>query len=132
MRTLSAVLLGALGLAGAGLLAQQPAEIAPRFSFAEPGISPDGREIAFASGGDIWSVPAAGGEARLLVAHDATERRPVFSPDGHSLAFISTRTGGGDIYVLTLTTGALRRLTMDDGLEQLEGWSNDAKWIYFS
>ena len=41
--------------------------------FAEPGISPDGREIAFTSGGDIWSVPAAGGDARLLVA-DAGHR----------------------------------------------------------
>src|SRR5262245_22137620 len=81
-----------------------------RFSFGEPGISADGREIAFTSGGDIWSVPASGGEARLLVAHEATERRPLFSPDGASLAFVSTRTGGGDIYVLTLASGVLQRI----------------------
>ncbi|MGH7620828.1 MAG: hypothetical protein ACREMU_00645, partial [Gemmatimonadaceae bacterium] len=37
-----------------------------RHSFAEPSYSPDGREIAFASAGDIWSVPAAGGDAHLL------------------------------------------------------------------
>ena len=108
---------------------QSPARL---LSFAEPGISPDGREIAFASGGDIWSVPASGGEARLLVAHDANESRPLFSPDGKSLAFDSTRTGGGDIYVLSLATGALRRLTADDGMEQLEAWSRDGRWIYFS
>ena len=71
MRMQSLIALSALGLAGTALVvAQQPAEVAPKFSFAEPGISPDGREIAFASGGDIWSVPAGGGEARLLVAHD--------------------------------------------------------------
>src|SRR5688572_5089532 len=78
-------------------------------TFAEPGISPDHSEIAFASGGDIWTVPSAGGVARLLVSHPATESRPLYSPDGRRLAFISTRTGGGDIYVLTFATGELRR-----------------------
>ena len=105
---------------------------APQFSFAEPGISPDGREIAFVSGGDIWTVPASGGDAHLLVAHDANESRPLFSPDGQSLAFDSTRTGGGDIYVMSFATGTLRRLTADDGMEQLEGWSRDGRWVYFS
>ena len=59
------------------------------------------------------------------------ESRPLFSPDGTQLAFVSTRTGGGDIYVLTLATGDVRRLTFDDGLEQLDGWSRDGKWLYF-
>src|SRR5436190_8004611 len=104
----------------------------PLYSFAEPGISPDGREIAFVSGGDIWSVPTAGGDARLLVANDATERRPLYSPDGQSLAFISSRTGGGDIYVMSLASGALSRVTYDDGPEQLDAWSPDSRWIYFS
>ena len=79
-----------------------------------------------------WSVPATGGEARLLVADPANDRRPVFSPDGRVLAFISSRTGGGDIYLLTLASGDLRRLTWDDGLEQLDGWSRDGRWVYFS
>ena len=35
----------------------------------EPSISPDRAEIAFVSGGDIWTVPASGGEARLLVSY---------------------------------------------------------------
>jgi Tol biopolymer transport system component/C-terminal processing protease CtpA/Prc len=101
-------------------------------SFAEPAPSPDGSEIAFVSGGDIWTVPAAGGEARLLVAHPATESRPLYSPDGRQLAFVSTRTGNGDIYVLTIDTGAVRRLTFDDAPEQLDAWSHDGRWIYFS
>src|SRR5262249_40499988 len=53
-------------------------------------------------------------------------------PDGRSLAFVSTRTGGGDIYVLTLATGDIRRITADDGLEMLDNWSRDGRWIYFS
>lgn len=50
--------------------------------FTEPTISPDRSEIAFVSAGDVWTVPATGGEARLLVSHPANESRPLFSPDG--------------------------------------------------
>jgi Tol biopolymer transport system component len=59
------------------------------------------------------------------VSHAANESQPVFSPDGKTLAFVSDRTGGGDIYLLTLANGDLRRLTFDDGNEQLDGWSRD-------
>ena len=97
----------------------------------EPSISPDRKEIAFVSGGDIWSVSADGGVARLLISHPANESRPLFSPDGRYLAFGSNRTGGGDIYILELETGSLRRLTFDDANEQLDAWSRDGKWIYF-
>jgi tricorn protease len=100
--------------------------------FSDPAISPDRSEIAFVSGGDIWAVAAAGGEARLLVSHPATESRPMYSPDARRLAFVSNRTGGGDIYTLAFATGDLKRLTFDDGNEQLDGWSRDGQWIYFS
>lgn len=68
--------------------------------FSEPSLSPDRKEIAFVSGGDIWTVSSSGGVAALLVSHPATESRPMFSPDGAKLAFVSTRTGNGDIAAL--------------------------------
>lgn len=117
------------------LLATLPALAAPPAplaSFSEPAVSPDRREIAFVSGGDVWTVPVAGGEARLLVAHPATESRPLYSPDGQSLAFTSTRSGNGDIYLLNFASGELKRLTFDDGLDQLDGWSADGKYLYYS
>src|SRR5215213_7840116 len=104
----------------------------PRPYFTEPSLSPDRKEIVFVSGGDIWTVPATGGVASLLVSHAANEARPLYSPDGRQLAFISSRTGNGDIYLLTLATGDLKRLTFDDALDQLDGWSRDGRWIYFS
>ncbi len=103
-----------------------------RPSFADPSLSPDGREIAFVSGGDIWTVPVDGGDARLLVAHPATESRPLYSPDGQRLAFVSTRTGNGDVYVLELRTGVLTRVTYDDAPEMLDAWSADGRWLYVS
>ncbi len=123
-------------LFGAGLLlaalphvpVERPAPVTPQAAMSEPSLSPDRREIAFVSGGDIWTVPATGGEARLLVSHPATDSRPLYSPDGTRLAFMSTRTGNGDIYVLTLATGQLERVTYDDVSDQLDAWSRDGKW----
>ncbi len=98
----------------------------------EPALCPTRPEMAFVSGGDIWVAPAKGGEAHLLVSDPAEESRPLYSPDGTKLAFVSTRTGGGDIYILTLASGELKRLTFDDRLDQLDSWSRDGRWIYFS
>lgn len=103
-----------------------------RPAYSEPGVSPDGKEIAFVSGGDIWTVPASGGEARLLVSDMATDSRPLYSPDGTKLAYVSARDGSGNVYVLTFATGEVKRLTYDDTLDRVDGWSRDGKWIYFS
>ena len=108
-------------------------ETAPSALFGEPSLSPDGSEIAFVSGGDIWTVPAAGGAARLLISDPATEARPLYSPDGRHLAFTSTRAGGApEVYVLSLEGGAVRRLTYDDTPEFLDGWSADGRSVYLS
>jgi len=113
-------------------IAQVPlAVVSPLPSFGEPGIAPDGSTIAFVSGGDIWEAPARGGDARLLVSHPATESRPLFSPDGKRLAFTSTRTGNGDVYVLALASGDLTRLTFDDANELVTGWSADSQAVFF-
>src|SRR3981081_4246572 len=101
-RSLFCVLVCCTLLAAEGAMAQ-----AALPSLSDPAISPDGREIAFVSGGDIWTVAAAGGEAHLLVTHPATESRPLYSPDGTKMAFVSTRTRAGNIYLLTLATGEL-------------------------
>ncbi|HUJ29817.1 MAG TPA: S41 family peptidase [Candidatus Acidoferrum sp.] len=98
----------------------------------QPSISPDNSEIAFASAGAVWAVPASGGDAHLLVSRAANESRPLYSPDGKRLAFVSTRTGNGDIYILTFATGDLKRITFDDAPDELDAWSRDGRWIYFS
>jgi tricorn protease len=135
MRVHSSVVAALLiGFTPAARIAAPAAHLAstPRAAMSEPALSPDRREIAFVSGGDIWTVPASGGEAHLLVSNPAYDSRPLYSPDGTKLAFLSTRTGNGDIYVLTLTTGALQRITFDDVAEQLDAWSRDGKWLYIS
>jgi len=118
-------------LAAAVFLSAQ-AFAAPRPILAEPSLSPDGSEIVFVSGGDIWAVAARGGTASLLITDPATEGRPLFSPDGRELAFTSTRNGASNIYILSLGTGQVRRLTISDAGERLDAWSRDGRWIYFT
>ncbi|MGE5562971.1 MAG: S41 family peptidase [Bacillota bacterium] len=125
----------ALSTAAACLLAvsanaQAPGEGKPML--AQPSLSPDGQMVAFASGGDIWEAPAQGGVAHLLVSGPADDSRPLYSPDGRRLAFNSTRGGSSNIYVLDLTSGAITRLTYADANEQLDGWSGDGRWVYFT
>jgi Tol biopolymer transport system component len=122
----------ALAALGAPIASTTTDDPPARPSFSEPSFSPDKREIVFSSGGDLWTVPASGGDARLLVSNPATERRPFFSPDGSRLAFTSTRTGNGDLYILTLANGNLERITFDDALDLLDGWSRDGKYLYFT
>ncbi len=33
---------------------------------------------------------------------------------------------------LTIASGDLKRLTFDDGMDQIDNWSRDGKWIYFT
>ncbi len=113
-------------------LSAAAADVTPRPSFAQPAMSPDGSRIAFVSGGAIWEVAATGGTAHLLVSDKGSDSRPLYSPDGKRLAFESDVTGGGDIYVLDLAGGQLRRITYADGSDQPSGWSHDGLWLYFS
>lgn len=123
-------LLGAMGL---GLLAStSPLSAQARLSFYEPGISPDGQTIAFVHGGDIWTVPAEGGDARILIAHEEEESRPIYSPDGRHLAFESYRDGTSHIYLYDFATGEVSQLTFMSTSASLEAWSTDSEWIYFS
>ncbi|MDE6287580.1 MAG: hypothetical protein K2M00_02205, partial [Muribaculaceae bacterium] len=64
-------------------------------------ISPDGSTIAFCYKGDIYTVPAAGGNATRLTATDDYEANPVWSPDSRSIAYATDRNGNFDIYVIS-------------------------------
>lgn len=76
-----------------------------------PAISPDGSTIAFAYKGDLYCVPATGGEARQLTTHAAYDSQPIWSPDGKKIAFTSNREGSLDVYVISAKGGAPTRLT---------------------
>ena len=82
-----------------------------------PALSPDGSLIAFSFKGDIYTVPANGGRALQITTHPSHDTRPVWSPDGKTLAFASDRMGSMDIFVVDKEGGTPKRLTTHSGNE---------------
>lgn len=91
-----------------------------------PAISPDGKTVAFSYKGDIWTVPANGGQARQITTNPAYDAYPVWSPDSRQIAFASSREGSMDIYVVGKDGGVPRRVTTDSGDEYPMAWRNDS------
>jgi tricorn protease len=96
-----------------------------------PAISPDGTSIAFTWHGDLWRVSVEGGEARRLTAHPAHDYRPVWSPDGESIAFASDRYGSFQLYVMPAMGGEPRRLTFHSADETPYTFSPDGRHLIF-
>ncbi len=96
-----------------------------------PAISPDGNTIVFSYQGDLYTVSAKGGEARLLTMHEAYDYAPVWSPDGKHIAFASARYGGFDIFLIPAKGGKARRLTTNSGSEIPSSFTPDGKHIVF-
>lgn len=91
-----------------------------------PAISPDGKTVAFSYKGDIWTVPANGGQARQITTNPAYDAYPVWSPDSRQIAFASSREGSLDIYVVGKDGGVPRRVTTDSGDEYPMAWRTDS------
>src|SRR5687767_6758893 len=65
-------------------------------------VSPDGRTIVFDLLGDLYTLPIAGGKATRLTSGMAYDAQPRFSPDGKKVVFVSDRSGGDNLWTLSL------------------------------
>ncbi|MFP8778498.1 S41 family peptidase [Hydrogenophaga sp. RWCD_12] len=97
-----------------------------------PAVSPDGSAIAFSYAGQIWKVPSTGGEAVALTSGDFYSTRPVWAPDGKTLAFASKRHGNFDVFVMPSSGGLIRRLTQHSANDLPYAFSPDGLQIYFA
>jgi dipeptidyl aminopeptidase/acylaminoacyl peptidase len=107
----------------------------------EPQISPDGKWVAYTvstpdldtnrSSSNIWLVPVAGGASMQLTqsGHDSS---PVWSPDGKTLAFLSSRDGNSQIYLLPLDGGEARELSHLSTGADIVKWSPDGDTLAFT
>src|SRR5437868_6740643 len=79
----------------------------------------------------FWVCDSDGSNPVQLTDLSAQTGTPRWSPYGHYLAFDSTKSGSGDIYVVSAQGGSVRRITAESSHEDVPSWSHDGKWIYF-
>ena len=96
-----------------------------------PSLSPDGKQIYFSYDGDIYSVPAAGGQATAVITMFGEQDSPLVSPDGKWLAFSSDIQGNTDVYAVPLAGGTAVQLTFHEAPDVPISWSADSKYVYF-
>ncbi len=106
-----------------------------------PQISPDGKWVAYTvatpdmdanrNASNIWLIPAQGGAAMQLT-RSGRDTSPVWSPDGKTLAFLSSRGGESQIYLLAMAGGEARPLTHISTGVDMAKWSPDGKMLAFT
>ncbi len=96
-----------------------------------PAISPDGSQIVFTYKGDLYRVPADGGEATQLTYHEAHDYMPVWSKDGKRIAFASERYGNFDIFIMDALGGPAQRLTFHSNDEKPFAFTHDDSAVIF-
>ena len=96
----------------------------------QPAIS--ATQIAFAYGGDIWTVPKSGGTALRITSTAAVESDPHFSPDGKWITFSSNRSGISQVYIVSAVGGNSTRLTWYPAASSARGFTPDGAAILFS
>lgn len=110
-------------------------------------ISPDGERVAFVlevprgrgegpgpNHRELWTVDADGGPLARYVAAPASVSSPVWSPDGGSIAFVSSRGDENDVgqlWVTPMDVGEAERITELESSAIKPRWSPDGRSIAF-
>jgi imidazolonepropionase-like amidohydrolase/Tol biopolymer transport system component len=96
-------------------------------------LSPDGQTVVFDLLGDIYTIPASGGEAKLISGGMAFESQPRFSPDGKRVVFVSDRSGAENLW--TMNPDGTSPKAVSEGNEQSFAspeWTPDSQFIIAS
>jgi len=121
---------GLILLLSTGLWAQKPSfdvrAMLDLKRLAEPHVSPNGKLVAFTVSTtdfdrntrprQIWMVPVEGGEPRQIT-RDGNNERPRWSPDSKRIAFISSRGGSPQVWLMH-AGGSARERREEPGLHE--------------
>src|SRR5207248_2449256 len=68
---------------------------------------------------------------QTLAAFTGINSSPAWSPDGRSLALTLSKDGNPEIYVLTVASATLRRLTRHAGIDTEPTWAPNGRLLAF-
>src|SRR5882672_7982512 len=149
-RSLRSLSLVCIFLACASALwAQVPAKHAMTFDdlmgmqrVSEPQISPDVHAVVYTVGTteleanriarNIWVVSTTPGSQPRQLTQDGHDTRPLWSPDGRKIAFLSSRDGATQVYVMAALGGSAKKITSLSTGADNEKWSPDGRSIAFT
>ncbi|MDX1928095.1 MAG: S41 family peptidase [Pirellulaceae bacterium] len=92
-----------------------------------PALSPDGGQLVFSWNDEIWLSAIDGTGLTRLTNHPAADSQPLFSPDGKQIAFVSTRTGSPQIFVMQADGTLPKQVTFHTAGYSLADWFPDGK-----
>src|SRR6266536_3095782 len=102
-------------------------------TISDPQLSSDGKWVAYTVSipslqdnrnvSRVWVVEVATGKSRQVTGGPGSDRQPRWSPDGKTLAFISTREAGAQVWLLPIGGGDARKVSsLPDG-------ASDPLWL---
>ena len=145
MKRFALLVLLLLPISGIAGEPRRPMKIEDLFRFkrvADPQISPDGKWVVYTLGivdldankitANLWLAPTEKGAVpRQLTTSPKSDRHPRWSPDGKSILFESSRSGGSQLWLIDPTGGEPKQLTNLSTEASLGIWSRDGKQIAF-
>jgi DNA-binding winged helix-turn-helix (wHTH) protein/Tol biopolymer transport system component len=103
-----------------------PARPLPFGDFGDFEMSPDATQVAVGHSGDIWVVDLQTGQAKQITFRSAGDRRPIWSPDGQWLVFISPRHEAAGLYRKKVSGDLPEELLLGADPDRL-AWPSDWK-----
>jgi Tol biopolymer transport system component len=96
-------------------------------------VSPDGQTIVFDLLGDLYTLPIGGGTATRLTSGLAYDAQPRYSPDGRRIVFTSDRSGGDNVWIMSLDGRDTTQITKGNTSDYVSPeWTPDGKYIVVS
>ena len=96
-------------------------------------VSPDGKTLLFDLLGHLYTMPVGGGPAKAISSGMSFESQPRFSPDGKHIAFVSDRSGSGNLWIADEDGKNARPLSAEEHTMFVSPtWSADGQYVLVS